>query len=226
MERAVPIRVDIMAGGCYTPLRTCGEDGMQVPETLTREAWRGYQYDTFPEGSWVSEGDMLHTVAEATHIDLITRHQYRHFAFELEWRVASGGNSGILYRVSEVLPHAWQSGLEMQLLDDVRHPDGRIPKTSAGALYGLIAPQRKVLRPIGSFNTARIVLRDSRVEHWLNDILVVAYDLHSAAFAALVAHSKFKDLPGFGCEERGHIALQYHGDGVWFRHLRLHPLPD
>jgi hypothetical protein len=67
---------------------------MQAPNTLTREAGRGYQCDTFPDGSWVSQGDMLRTVAEATRIDLITRRQYRHFALELEWRVASGGNSG------------------------------------------------------------------------------------------------------------------------------------
>ena len=200
---------------------------MLTTETLAKEAWRGYQCNTFPEGSWVSEGDMLRTVAEAARIDLITRRQYRHFALELELRVASGGNSGVIYRVSEALPHAWQSGLEMQLLDDAHQPDGQIPETSAGALYGLIAPRQKVLQPIGSFNTARIVVRDSHVEHWLNDVLVVTYDLHSAAFAALVAHSKFKDLPGFAREERGHIApRQHHGDVGWFRHLHICPLPD
>jgi hypothetical protein len=165
-------------------------------------------------------------VAEATRIDLITRQQYRHFALELEWRVASGGNSGVLYCVSEALPHAWQSGLEMQLLDDAGHPDGRMPETSAGALYGLIAPRHRVLQPIGSFNTACIVVCDSHVEHWLNDALVVAYDLRSAAFAALVAHSRFKELRGFARAERGHIALQHHGDVVWFRRLRIRPLPD
>ena len=100
--------------------------------------WRGYQCDTFPEGRWVSEGDLLRTVLEATRIDFITRRQYRHFALELEWRIASGGNSGVIYRVSEALPHAWQSGLEMQLLDDAHHPDGQLPETSAGALYGLV----------------------------------------------------------------------------------------
>ena len=165
---------------------------------------------------------MLRTVAEAPRIDLITRQQYRHFDLELEWRVASG----ILYRVSETMPHAWQSGLEMQLFDDARHPDGQTSETSAGALYGLIAPQRKVLQPIGCFNTARLVVRDSDVEHWLNEALVLTYDLNSAAFAALVAHSKFRDLPGFAREVRGHITLQHPGDAVWFRHLRLRPLPD
>ena len=199
---------------------------MRTLDTLPRESWRGYQRDIFPEGNWVSEGGMLRTVAEAEPIDLITRQQYRHFELTLEWRVARGGNSGVLYRVTEALPHAWQSGLEMQLLDDAHHPDGQTPETSAGALYGLIAPRQKVLQPHGGFNTVRIVVRASHVEHWLNAVLVVAYTLHSAALTALVAHSKFQVLPGFGQAARGHIALQHHGDPVWFRHLCLRPLPD
>src|SRR4029450_3700587 len=114
-------------------------------DTLPRESWRGYQQDIFPEGSWVSEGGMLRTVAEAEPIDLITRQQYRHFELTLEWRVARGGNSGVLYRVTEALPHAWQSGPERGLLDDAHHPDGQMPETAAGALYGLITPRRTVL---------------------------------------------------------------------------------
>lgn len=198
---------------------------MQTPDTLTMEAWRGYQRDTFPTGSWVYEGDVLRAVAAAERIDLITRQQYRNFALELEWRVASGGNSGILFRVTEAMPHAWQSGPEMQLLDDVQHADGQTPETSSGALYGLMAPWRKVVQPIGRFNTTRLVVRDSRVEHWLNEELVLVYDLSSTAFATAVARSKFRDLPGFAREACGHIALQHHGDDVWFRHLRIRPLP-
>jgi hypothetical protein len=120
---------------------------MGTRDTLPRESWRGYQRNIFPEGSWVSEDGMLRTVAEAEPIDLITRQQYRHFDLSLEWRVARGGNSGVLYRVTEALPYTWQSGLEMQLLDDAHHPDGQRPETSAGALYGLITPRRKVLAP-------------------------------------------------------------------------------
>ena len=68
---------------------------MRVRDTLTPEAWRGSQRDTFPTGSWVCEAGMLRTVAEAKPVDLITRQQYRHFALTLEWRVARGGKSGI-----------------------------------------------------------------------------------------------------------------------------------
>jgi hypothetical protein len=199
---------------------------MQATETLTLDAWRGYQRDAFPAGSWVYEDGMLRTVAQAERIDLITRQQYRNFDLALEWRVARGGNSGILYRVSEGRTHTWQSGLEMQLLDNERHPDGQTPETTAGALYGIMAPWCQAVQAPDSFNTARLVVRGTQVEHWLNEALVLAYDLNSATFAAAVAQSKFKDLPGFACAARGHIALQHHGDVVWFRHLRLRLLPD
>ena len=199
---------------------------MQTSEPLTLEAWRGYQCDSFPTEIWVYEEEMLRAIVGAPHIDLLTRRQYRNFELELEWRVTSGGNSGILYRVTETMPHAWQSGPEMQLLDDDHHPDSRTPETAAGSLYGLMAPWRKVLRPLGCFNTARLVVRASQVAHWLNEELVLAYDLNSAAFAAVVARSKFQELPGFARAQRGHIALQHHGDVVWFRQLRIRPLPD
>jgi hypothetical protein len=199
---------------------------MRALDTPTPALWRGYQCDTFPDGSWVCEDGILRTVAEADPMDLITRQQYRHFELTLEWRVARGGNSGILSRVTEALPRAWQSGLDMQLLDDTHHPDGQTAETSAGALYGLIAPRRTVLQPIGSFNTARVVVRASHVEQWLNGVLVVAYTLQSPALAALVAQSKFQALSGFGQAAYGHIALQHHGDPVRFRHLRLRPLPE
>jgi hypothetical protein len=199
---------------------------MRVLDTLPPEFWRGYQRATFPAGSWGCEAGMLRTVAEAEPMDLITRQQYRHFELTLEWRAARGGKSGILSRVTEALPHAWQRGLEMQLLDNAHHPDGQTPETAAGALYGLIAPRRTVLQPIGSFNTARLVVRASHVEQWLNGVLVVAYTLQSPALAALVAHSRFQALPGFGQAARGHMALQHHGAPVWFRHLSLRPLPD
>ena len=199
---------------------------MRVLDTLPPALWRSYQCDTFPNGSWVCEEGILRTVAEADPIDLITRQPYRHFESTLEWRVARGGKSGILYRVTEALPHAWQRGLDMQLLDDTHHPDGQTAETAAGALYGLIAPRRTVLRPIGSFNTARVVVRASHVAQGLNGVLVVAYTVPSAALAALVAHSKFQALSGFGQATWGHIALQHHGGPVWFRHLSLRSLLD
>jgi hypothetical protein len=126
-------------------------------DTLTPEAWRGYQRDTFSAGSWVCEDGIFRTVAEADPMDLITRQQYRHCELTLAWRVTRGGKSGILSRVTEALPHAWQSGLDMPLLDDAHHPDGQTPETSAGAFYG---PTEGKLRcnPVGCWRKVNIAV--------------------------------------------------------------------
>ena len=79
---------------------------MRVLDMLAPETWRGYQCATFPDRSWGHEDGMLRTVTEAEPLALITRQQYQHFELTLEWCVARGGNSGILYGVTEALPHA------------------------------------------------------------------------------------------------------------------------
>ena len=191
------------------------------------DAWRGYGRDSFPSGGWAIEGGTLKTVPgapAAERADLITKDKYQNFILELEWRVSPGGNSGVMYLVAEGPEYAWYTGPEMQVLDDSRHPDGKNPKTSAGALYALIAPTNKVLRPVGEFNRARLVVRNNRVQHWLNGRKVVEYVLGSDELKRLIAESKFKEMPRFMQEKGGHIVLQHHGEEVWFRNIRIRPL--
>jgi hypothetical protein len=186
--------------------------------------WRGYRRAEFPKGSWIIKGDCLRAIAEAERVDLVSRKCYRDFIVSLEWRLPRGGNSGILYRVSEDLPQAWQSGPEMQLLDDEHHPDAADPKTSCGSLYGLLAPSNKQLLPERSFHTARVVVRGTYVEHWLNARRVLAYDLADQRLRALITDTKFKDFPAFAKEAQGHIVLQHHGTDAWFRDIRIEEL--
>jgi hypothetical protein len=109
----------------------------------------------------------------------------------------------------------------MQILDNARHPDGKSPLTSAGANYGLHAPVRDVTRPVGEWNDVRLVVAGARVEHWLNGIKVVEYELWSPAWESLVKTSKFVTMPAYGRAKRGRIALQDHGDPVWFRNITI-----
>jgi hypothetical protein len=113
------------------------------------------------------------------------------------------------------------SAPEYQVLDDAAHADGRNPLTSAGAAFGLYAAPRGVVRPAGEWNQSRIVVRGSRVEHWLNGQKVVEYELQGGDWKAKVAASKFKDWPTYGTAEEGRIGLQDHGDRVQFRSIRL-----
>jgi hypothetical protein len=169
--------------------------------------WRGFRRDSFPTKCWQLEEGSIQ--------------KYRNFELELEWRVTPGANSGIVYLISEDQDQTWKTGPEMQVLDDDKHPDGKKPSTSAGSLFDLIAPGRKTLRPVGAYNKARIVINNGHVEHWLNGEKILEYDLGSASFKELITKSKFKGFPRFALNSEGLIALQYHGDEVSFRKIRI-----
>jgi hypothetical protein len=185
---------------------------------------RGFKQKEFPSKNWVIDGDSLKTVPGKA-VDLVTTEQYEDFELEFEWKVSPGGNSGVMYRVAETGGAPWHTGPEYQLLDDSKHPDGKNPKTTAGSLYALIAPgPSKTLKPVGEFNSTRIVARDGRVEHWLNGAKVVDYEWASPDVKALVAKSKFKDMPTFMSQSSGHIDFQHHGEEAWFRNIRIRRL--
>jgi hypothetical protein len=188
----------------------------------TLDAWRGYRRDSVPRGWRVLDG-ALTLVGKAG--DLITRDVFGDFELVLEWMVAEAGNSGIMYRVTEDAAETWQTGPEMQVLDDARHRDGRSRLTAAGAVYGLYPAPAGVVKPAGEWNSARIVVRGDRVEHWLNGVEVAAYRLGSADWEARVAASKFRKWPRYGRAAVGHIALQDHGDRVAYRNVRIRALP-
>ena len=188
------------------------------------DGFRRYGGDAFPADRWVVDGEALRTVPGAG-IDLITREVWADFELEFEWRVAPGGNSGVLYRVRESSAPAWASGPEYQVLDDALHPDGARPETSAGALYDLIGPADGASpEAVGSFNAARIMVRGGRVEHWLNGLPVVEYGWDDPELRERIAASKFADAPDFMRQATGHVVLQHHGEEAWFRAVRIRPL--
>jgi hypothetical protein len=188
------------------------------------DKWRGYKLNSFPDHSWKVQDGALKTIAGAEGPDIVTKQRYANFELELEWKVSPGANSGIMYHVSEDFSAPYETGPEMQVLDDDKHADGRDPKTSAGSLYALIAPKNKKLKPVGEWNKVRIVVQGSRVEYWLNGVKVVEFELGSPELNQLIAPTKFKDMPRFAKEKSGFIDLQHHGDEVWYRKIRVRRL--
>ena len=189
------------------------------------EAFRQFKQDGFPKRGWEVVDGTLHVKAGGGAGDLVTKEQFGDFELEFEWKVAPGANSGVMYRVSEDLKEPWQTGPEYQVLDDSRHGDGRNPKTSASALYALVAANpKKALKQVGEWNKARIVVRGWSVQHWLNGKKVVSIDLASPEARALIAQSKFSGYPKFAREPIGHLCFQDHGDDVWFRKIRVRSL--
>ncbi|MBL8842890.1 MAG: DUF1080 domain-containing protein [Planctomycetes bacterium] len=188
------------------------------------KGWRGFAKPEFPAQGWSIVDGALHVAAGGGGGDLVTSEQFGDFELRFEWKVAAGANSGVMYRVAETQQAPWQTGPEYQVLDDALHGDGKEPKTAAAALYALVAADGKALAPVGEWNEGRIVVRGWHVEHWLNGQKVVDLDLATADAKAKVAASKFAAMPHFATQPRGHLALQDHGDAVWFRSLRVRDL--
>lgn len=192
--------------------------------------WRSYGMTSVNSGWIVEDGaivlDANPSTTQTTGGDLITDNQFENFELELEWKISEGGNSGIFFAVQEIDGQrvAHETGIEMQILDDDKHPDGARAETSAGASYALYAPETDVVRPVGEYNEARLVVHNSFVEHWLNGTKIVDYQIGSADWTERVAASKFAEWEHFARYKNGHIALQDHTDRVWFRNIRIKKL--
>lgn len=201
--------------------------------------WRSARANGFPTSGWaVANGTLAVTESGGEEGgnagDIITTHEYTNFELTVDFRITPGANSGIKYFVDlGNTPghegHGSNIGFEYQILDDARHPDAKKGKDgdrTIASLYDMIpAAADKPARPIGAWNTARIVIRGTHCEHWLNGVKVVEYDRKTPAFRAIVADSKYHVYPGFGEADKGYILLQDHGFPVEFRNIKLHELP-
>lgn len=183
--------------------------------------WRVYRKPNIPPQWTIEDGAITLTAGGAG--DLMTREEYGSFDLKLDWKIAPGGNSGVIYLVKEAdtLGQTYFTGPEMQVLDDDGHADGRTPSHRAGAIYDMVVPKAGAVKPVGQWNQARVVVRNGRIEHWLNGVKVAEASYGDDAWRRMVAGSKFKDMAQFGKASSGHIALQDHGNRVWFRNIKL-----
>jgi len=180
--------------------------------------WRGYQRESMPDG-WQMVDGTLARVGDAG--DIITTEQFENFELRFDWKVEHGGNSGIFFGVGEDGAVAWHSGPEYQLLHNAGHPDGKAPITAAGSNYAVHPPIADMTRPVGEWNRSRLRVNRGHIEHWMNGMYLLSYQIGDTEWQRRVTDSKFSELPLYGQSRRGHIAIQDHGDPVWFRNMRI-----
>jgi hypothetical protein len=185
-------------------------------------AWRGWKSDAFPVG-WTIAGNEISKDGEVE--DLVSRDSFGDFELEFEWKVGEGGNSGVFYRGTREYDYIFWSAPEYQLLDDANAPDGRNRLSAAAAAFALYPAPAGVVKPHDEWNSARIVVDGTHVEHWLNGQKVVEYELGSPDWKAKVAASKFAKYPNFSLAATGVLGIQGdHPGTLALRNLRIRAL--
>ena len=220
--------------------------GPAAPNTLTAaevaEGWtlvfdgestagfRGYGRDDMPE-SWVVEDGTLTHAASSGNMDggdIITIEEFDDFDLVFDFRVAPEGNSGVFFHVQEQDGYGlWQVAPEYQVLDDPAYiAMGTMDMTRhlTGDNYALHEATERPLNPTGEWNTGRIVVRGDHVQHWLNGVMTVEYDMYTDDWEARVAASKFGVEPHYGRATSGAIGFQDHGTPVWYRNVKIRRL--
>ncbi len=199
------------------------KEGFQLLfEGRTLENWRGYRRTDIPRAWFIEDGAVSVDSSKGEGGDLITKDTYGDFELRFQWKVmTTGGNSGVIYRCTEEEDASYKTGPEYQVLDNEKSGDGRLNITSAGSCYGLFGPKADYTRPVGEWNEGKIIVRGSKVEHWLNGHLTVSFDMASPEFEDKVAHSKFEYKKNFAKATEGHIALQDHGFPAMYRNIRI-----
>jgi hypothetical protein len=159
--------------------------------------------------------------------DIATDAEFENFHLKLEWKIAKDGNSGIMFNVHEdsaKYTWPWETGPEMQVLDNNGHPDAKIIKHRAGDLYDLISCSKETVKPFDEWNLAEIKCVNGKLDLYLNGENVVSTMLWDDAWKKMVAASKFSKMPDFATYKKGKIALQDHGNSVWFRNVMIKKL--
>lgn len=185
------------------------------------EAWRGFRSET-PGAGWKAVDGAL--VLQTRGGDLMTKEQFGDFELRLDWKLSKDGNSGIMFHVTTDEEETYFTGPEMQILDNAGHKDGQNPLRTAGSNYDMHAPVRDLTKPIGEWNAIRLIVKGPHVEHWMNGVKLLEYELWSADWEKRYQASKFAKMPRYGRAKRGHVVIQDHGNLVWFRNVKVRPL--
>ena len=219
---------------CAAPLLLCvavlgqvsvtqGQDATELQELFDGETLNGWRVlpRENPTGEWIVEDGALKP--EGKPGTLATTRAFGDFELVVEWKIAEQGNSGIFYRVPPTAQTASGIAIEYQIADNNRNPSQEHPDRRNGAAYGLYPPTEDASKPIGEWNESRVLAQGKKIEHWLNGVKVAEFEIGSDDWKERVAASKFENR-AFGIAPVGRIALQDHGQAVWFRSVKIRRL--
>jgi Domain of Unknown Function (DUF1080) len=217
--------VAVIAISCGTSKSSTGTT-ITIFDGKTLNGWHLFNSKA-PVKNWIVENGALVCLGAAQDAhggDLVSDAEYANFELSWEWKVDKGSNSGVMYHVVESPKYEapYQTGPEYQIIDDIGFPQKLEAWQMAGADYAMtVANEKKHLKPVGEWNTSKIIYNKGKVEHWLNGEKIVEFDRNSAAWKKLRTTGKWKDYPDYAAAEKGRIALQDHGNKAYYRKITI-----
>jgi hypothetical protein len=205
------------------------EEWVPLFDGETLNGWHVYNGGDINSHWSVEDGILAFAGREgSTEFNIVTDKEYTNFKLSLEWKISENGNSGIMWSVIEdkKFTYPYDTGIEIQVLHNEGHPDGKYPSHRAGALYDLIVPPDGITKPVGEWNHCEIYINHNTNEGkaWLNGTLTAEFPLSGEKWDAMIAESKFKDWEHFAKSKTGRICLQDHEDKVWYRNIKIQEL--
>ncbi|MFT4025140.1 MAG: DUF1080 domain-containing protein [Flavihumibacter sp.] len=194
----------------------------------TLSSWHSYKGTGGVNTRWKIDDNAIAINTESKDRgDLVSNQDFENYHLTLDWKISPNGNSGIIIDAQDdpaKYEWVWVTGPEIQVLDNNGHPDAKIHKHRASDLYDLIASSSEPVKPVGEWNHVDIIHNHGSLEIKLNGVTTVKTTMWDDNWRNLIAHSKVKDMPDFGKFQSGHIALQDHGNAVWFRNIKIKKL--
>lgn len=213
-----------LAAALLLPFTACvtdshsGKEWTVLFDGSSTDHWRNYRADGLSDGWKIVDGALTRAAGGAG--DIVTKEQYGAFELVLEYKISKGGNSGIMFHVTEEAGAPWHTGPEIQVQDNV---DAHDPQLS-GWLYQLYKPTVDATKPVGEWNKVRVLMTPEKSAVWMNGVHYYDFVKGSDDWNERVAASKFKEFANFGKPTRGHICLQDHGDEVAYRNIKIRSL--
>lgn len=213
---------------CHAPkhTQTATAKTISLFDGKTFKGWHNFNQSGAVK-SWTIEGGALvclGTAADAHGGDIVTDAEYENFDLSWDWKITKGGNSGVMYHVVEGQKYKapYETGPEYQMIDDIGFPGKLEEWQKTGADYAMNLPNnKKKVKPVGQWNSSRIIFNKGAVEHWLNGQKIVAFQAWNNKWQKDKTTGKWKDFPDYGLAKKGRIALQDHGNKVYIKNIKI-----
>ena len=216
-----------------TEIETPKEEWTVLFDGTSFNGWHEYLQEGVSENWKIEDGAMVFYPPKSRKkkqsFNLISDNDYTDFTLSLEWRIAEAGNSGIFWGIKEIeeLKQPYETGPEVQVLDNEKHPDGKNGTShQAGALYDMVSPSEDVTKPVGDWNLCEITINHKTNTGIvvLNGVEIVNFPVNDPEWGEMVSKSKFADWEHFAKYTTGKIGVQDHGDRVSFRNIKIKEL--